>query len=88
MANVNTTRGLEPSCGDLYVGKIQQLFFEGVSFYLGKTLTIFSRDLKNFKYRENVWILRLRDPKIFSDFIMISNRISVAWISIDEIIAK
>lgn len=61
---------------------------DGVDFYLGKTLTISSRELKNFKYRENVWIVKLRDPKVFSDFIMISNRIFVAWISIDQIVAE
>lgn len=88
MANVNTTRGLEPSCGDLYVGKIQQLFFDGVSFfYLGKTLKM-SKDAGKFKANEDVWIIKFKDPKFHKKFIMVSNKTFVGWISIDEIIAK
>ncbi|NCC71677.1 hypothetical protein EOM09_08955 [bacterium] len=85
MANVNTTRGLEPSCGDLYAGKIQQLFVDGESFYLGKTLKM-SRDVGNFKVNEDVWIIKLKDPKFHKKFIMISNKTFVGWITIDDIV--
>lgn len=74
-----------PSCGPIYSGKVESLFINGISFYLGKTLTIKSYNVQNMNSGEDVWIIKLRDPKKYRKFILVSNREYVAWVSIKQI---
>ncbi|MCF7906659.1 hypothetical protein K9L04_01865 [Patescibacteria group bacterium] len=76
-----------PSSGPYYPGKIESLFINGISLYLGKTLTISSPDIQNMEKGETVWIVKLRDPKKYRNFILVSNKKYVAWVSIKQIIA-
>jgi hypothetical protein len=76
-----------PSSGPYYPGKIENLFINGISFYLGKTLTISSPNIQNMEMGENVWIIKLRDPKKYKDFILVSNKKYVKWVSIKQITA-
>ncbi len=77
-----------PSVGDYYDGKIRNLYKDGMSFYLQEKLTIGSEGVGNFEVGEIVSIVKLRDPDIYKDFILVSNNIFVKWISIDKIIKQ
>lgn len=77
-----------PSCGPSYFGKIENLFVNEISFYLGKTLTIKSLNVQNMSLGEDVWIIKLRDPKKFRKFILVSNKEYVSWVSMKQIINK
>lgn len=74
-----------PSFGEDFQDEIKKVCVNEVDFYPGKTLTIISKNHSEFRFKENVWIVRLRDPKIFNDFMLVSNRCSTSWISIDKI---
>ncbi|MCF7796095.1 hypothetical protein K9M42_03300 [Patescibacteria group bacterium] len=75
-----------PSSGPYYPGKIENLFFRGVNFYLGKMFKINSPNIQNMEMGENVWIVKLRDPKRYRNFILVSNKKYVNWVSIRQII--
>jgi hypothetical protein len=70
---------------DLSSNKIGRLEIDNTIFYLGKTLRIACDGVRGFKKGESVWIIRLRDPKIFKKFIMVSNKINVVWLSLEDI---
>lgn len=77
-----------PSCGPYYFGKVENLFINGISFYLGKMVIIKSLNIQNMHLGEEVWIIKLRDPKKFRKFILVSNKEYVSWVSMKQIINK
>ena len=86
MENLAIQQKQAQSVGKNYEGKIQSVYIENMSLYLGKTLTIGPKSFGNFNPGESVWIIKLKDPNLHKNFIMVSNKTFVSWISLEQII--